>query len=127
MNRVLLISAVLLTVGCGDEPSACDDSSFAATPSVMDFGDLRLPLPAMPDSDDTVPVDEVIFVRNGCGQAVVIEQVCLYQRGHNGSENLRAFEFEFNRTVWQAGSGGCMADLRVGFHFRNVRLSCPGG
>lgn len=110
---VLLVGALALPA-CGGDEDACGGAAIEPSSPVLDLGDRLARDPDDPgDVLDTrsVPVRKTLLLRNTCGAALTIRQVCLINDAHNGVAGDHAFALEGpDRTVVGPGD---VAGVRV--------------
>ena len=112
---------LLLLIGCAPEADPCSGATLEVGTEAVHFGDLTLLSGGAigdPNTADQVPSRRTVLLRNACGPALRIHQVCLIQNEHNGEAGSTAFYLEGpDRAVLGPGQ---TAGLRLTFDAQTV-------
>lgn len=124
---VAVMAAALLT-GCPDQSTECEGAVIGAILEDVHFGDLRLGQPPGADGDLLVPERQVYFIRNECGEPLVVDSVCLVSNTHNQDPDTVAFysELEPGESLPLTITSGKQAGIRITFEVDSINGDSDG-
>ena len=120
--------AALVLAGCPDQSAECEGAVIGGVLDGVQFGDLRLGEPPGTDGDLLVPERQVYFIRNECGEPLVVDSVCLVSNTHNRDPETVAFylELEPGENLPLSIGSGKQAGVRVTFEVDSVNGDTDG-
>jgi hypothetical protein len=115
-------------MACADQSIECDGAVIEVQMESIEFGDLLLGEPPGIDGDLRVPERRVFFVKNGCGDPLVIESVCIVGNTHNQDPETPAFyvELEPGESLPLSVRTGKESGIRITYEVDSVNGDTDG-